>query len=213
MALGWCGVDMLATISAKGMRDYKVTAEDKLWLLRAVHAEGKVHSEVAEALVNLFAATRARGVTQSLERLVRAYAQPVNPRWFPDGDLFLRKLGREPDSEVALRAAALRRRDVHSKQVDFPPHVVRAVDYALSGVHQTDVTDYAAHWHDASSKYVARSEVTPGVNRMWTRFPGWSGYSVAVDGQTAVDEVPGGSAGLVAVLLAVTAIWALLAKA
>lgn len=203
----------MPVIKAAGMRDYQVTPNDRLWLLRAVNAEGKVHESVAEALVNLFAATRARGVTQSLERLVRAYAQPVNQRWFPDGDLFMEKLKREPQNAVALRSAALRRRDVHSRRVDFPPHVVRAVDYALSGAHQTDVTDYAAHWHDASAKYVARSEVEPGVNRMWTRFPGWSGYSAGSGVPGEGGDVPGGSAGLVAVLLAITAVWALLTKA
>lgn len=202
----------MLTIRADGMRDYNVTPDDKLWLLRAVAAEGKVHSAVAEALVNLFAATRARGITQSLAKLVRAYAQPVNPRWFPDGDLFEAKLKREPENAGALRAAALRRRDIHSKQTDFPPHVVRAVEYALSGVHQIDVTDYAAHWHDASARYVARSQVTPGVNRMWTRFPGWPGYSVGKGKEPGGDDVPGGGSGLVAVLLAVTVIWALVAR-
>lgn len=109
---------------------------DRLWLLRAVEAEGEPRDLVAQTLVNRWAwlwdETPGRWLT--LAELVRAYAQPVNPAWFPDGKLFLAQLDKLPEAQRAaavVRANA--RRDVHSQRKTFGTRTTIAVDQALGG--------------------------------------------------------------------------------
>ncbi len=162
-------------VFGKNQTRYQPTDEDVLWLSRAVEAEGPPRADVARALVNLFAFQRAHGGTRTLTDVVRAYAQPVNPRWFPNGDL-LQKNG--PVSSEELQRA-LNRQNVHSKRTSFSPETQLAVNEALTTPFSSDVTDYAVPTIDESRKgYEERSEPQRGLNRLWTRAPGWAGYSV-----------------------------------
>ncbi|HKY36512.1 MAG TPA: hypothetical protein VJN18_11270 [Polyangiaceae bacterium] len=109
---------------------------DRLWLLRAIEAEGEPRDLVAQTLVNRWAWLwdETPGKYIKLVELVRAYAQPVNPAWYPDGKLFLGQLAKLPEAQRAqavLRANA--RRDVHSTRTQFSPRTVVAVDTALRG--------------------------------------------------------------------------------
>lgn len=166
-------------LQANSTKAYYPTEEDRLWLLRAVVAEGKPEPMVARALVNLFMLQRSKGSGQTLSKLVRAYAQPVNPRWFPDGDLHQAALANGQDT--AARAA---QRVLFSKRgFPFPQHVVAAVQRSLESPYAGDVTDYAAQNVDATPKgYSARSEPTPGFNRLWARDARWRGYAVEAGG-------------------------------
>ena len=164
-------------------RRYAVTAEDILWLVRAVEAEGHDDGRdlderhVAQTLVNGFAYEFDRCNYPTLTAFVRAYAQPVNARWFPEGDLHKRWAARGKDTA----AKAARRRDFHAVRTDFVREAAEAVDRALIEG-PVDIapncTDYAAPWLDASHKYNPLSDAEPGVNRLWTRAPTWSGYAV-----------------------------------
>lgn len=172
---------MTVALSAKGAA-YTVTPVDVLWLSRAVEAEGEPRARVASALVNLFMRARARGSKQSLASLVRAYAQPVNPRWYPDGDLHIaaKKAGKDTAEKAARRLA------VHSTRTAFAAKTKAAVESALMGAHAHDVTDYAAPHIDGAKKgYAARSEPKPGENRFWSRAPGWTGYAATRLGSTS----------------------------
>ena len=184
MAVG-AGV-VMAVKSAKKTEAYTPTAEDKLWLMRAVEVEGPPREMVARALVNLFVWQRHnRPAYPTLAALVRAYAQPVNPKWFDDGSLFKQsyeKKATEKAKEDALKAA-IRRRTVHSTRTVFAPETVQAVEKALSYAWPSDITDYAASFVDASHKYERRTESRPGVNTFWSRAPGWTGYQVTPDGK------------------------------
>lgn len=190
-------------LTARNARSYTPTAEDRLWLARAVAAEGRPYVGVARALVNLFmmqrSATSLRaGSSQTLASLVRAYAQPVNPRWFVDGDLY------QAHARTSLEAEQARKREhVYSTRTAFTPDVTAAVELALSTPFQSDVTDYAVPSLDATSKgYIARGEIVKGENRFWTRNRFWTGYLTT------------GAAGSVAVvLLAVVTAWAVWGKA
>lgn len=182
----------------EGGKTYAPTADDELWLKRAVEAEGPNAHQVARALVNGFGFVFASGTYATayptLAHFVRAYAQPINPRWFPEGDLFLKSVGGAPTAADIAKAA--RRRDMHATRNTFSADTIDAVREALSTSYPSDVTDYAAPTLDASKKgMVARSEATPGVNRLWTRKAGWPGY--AVDG-----AVSGGLGTLLALALA-----------
>lgn len=110
---------------------------DRLWLLRAVEAEGPPQDLVAQTLVNrwawLYDTTPGRYVR--LAELVRAYAQPVNPAWFPSGKLFQAELAKQTESAKrdGLLRAAKRREEVHATRTQFSPSTVTAVHQALFG--------------------------------------------------------------------------------
>lgn len=158
---------------------YDVTPEDRLWLLRAVHAEGPPSEDVARALVNLFAWSHASGKVEKPRRtlgaLVRSYATPLMPtrRDSPEGS--------------ALRKARL----AHSARVVFSRSAQDAVARALGTPWRSDITDYGAWWLDSSDKYTARSAPKEGANRMWTRDANWKGYDVetTVDAATIVQAL------------------------
>lgn len=176
---------LLRFFGPRGVKlSYLVSADDILWLHRAVQAEGPVQECVAQTLVNCFCLRRAQGATRgTLTDHVRAYAQPINPHWYSDGDLHIKYLALKQDTEANAHV----RETVHSaRNYPFSPRVEAAVERALLQG-QVDIpkncTDYAAARIDASKKYRAITVAQPGVNRLWTRDRLWTGYSVAcVDG-------------------------------
>lgn len=110
-------------------------ADDRLWLLRAVQAEGAPQALVAQTLVNRWAwlADEAKGKYWKLRELVRAYCQPVNPLWFPDGKLFQRALEKLPASEQPAALQTAQRRLLLSERTQFSPSTEAAVRQALYG--------------------------------------------------------------------------------
>lgn len=176
-----------------GASSYEPSAMDRLWLLRAVQAEGAPRAAVAQVLVNGFAWNRAHGGQGSLASWVRSYSQPVNPRWAEGGDL-LERAHLTPSE----REAAIRRRALASSRTVFDRATHAAVRRAL-GRGLVDVprsaTDFAAPTLDATKKgYQALTPARPGVNRLWTRDPSWAGYEAQPGGT--------GTAALGAALLA-----------
>lgn len=166
------------------MDPYTVTDADALWLARAVEAEGPVQSQVAATLVNGFCWARSRGYAKPLTSWIRAYAQPLNPRWYESGDLFVASLASKSESEKREAIATARRREqVHSARVSFTPSTQAAVLDALNGRVNIprNATDYAAPYVDATHKgYTPLEPPQSGRNRLWTR-PGaesWAGYLI-----------------------------------
>lgn len=123
-------------VSSRG-KSLSWTPDDRLWLLRAVEAEGEPRDLVAQVLVNRWAMfwDELPGKYTSLGELVRAYAQPVNPAWFPDGRRYLQSVSAHQDDADyhALLRRAIQRRDVHSTRTHFSPGTLAAVDQALRG--------------------------------------------------------------------------------
>lgn len=163
---------------------YSVTPDDELWLLRAVEAEGAPRADVAAALVNKFVWRRARtSFRGTLADHVRQYSQPVNPRWFPDGDKFLEtvKTLSEPDRQMAL-ARAEHRRDIQATRTSFSPGTRKAVHVALSRPpRMPEALDFAASWVEKEAPvWRALTPKEPGKNRFWANVEsrGWTGYSV-----------------------------------
>lgn len=62
---------------------YVLSNEDYLTLLRAVEFEGEPRDGVAWTLLQRFAYVYP--IYHSLSNFVEAYAQPINPQWFPNG--------------------------------------------------------------------------------------------------------------------------------
>lgn len=163
------------------MKPYVVTDDDRLWLLRAVAAEGAYALDVARALVNLFVWSKRKAPALTLETLVRSYAVPVNPRRAPGGDLFERE---NPGEAIGARRVAA------AQRMTFPRHVVYAVKQALAPgyAYRSNVLDYAAPDHDATHggkrpQYKPVTSRRAGVNRLWTRDASWRGYRVTMGGE------------------------------
>lgn len=110
--------------------------DDRLWLLRAVEAEGEPRPLIAQTLVNRWAWSWDTMPAKylKLSELVRAYSQAVNPLWYTDGKLFLASLAKLPaDLRDDAYARAMRRQTEHSIRNRFTPETVAAVDQALYG--------------------------------------------------------------------------------
>lgn len=191
---------------------YPVKASDVLWLSRAVQAEGPVQREVAAVLLNGFMWARARkGYKGTLTDWVRAYAQPINPRWYPNGDLFAGSYERaDPATRETLKKRAQNRANVHSTRTQFTPGTEDAVRDALNGRVLSGellaATDYAAGSLDATRKGYTLLQSQPGANYIWSRpgTDGWEGYRVDAVGAlySALPWLLGlGAVGLVVALV------------
>ena len=208
-------------LHAENTTPYRPTAEDTLWMLRAVEAEGEPRDLVAAALVSRFMWLRQHAERDTpkgkngelpnwgeltLSHFVRLYAQPVNSRWFRNGDLFAARLAKETDREkrAALESLATRRETHHSTRSVFSDQTRNAVSRALSEAPSLpDATDYAAAWVPKESPWEARTAAVTGRNRMWARpvSIGWRGYWTDVAAATAT-----GNCALVLVLV-LSALW------
>lgn len=109
-------------------------------MLRAVSREGQPRRLVAQALVNRWAwlADFAPGRYPHLRDLVRAYAQPVNPAWYPEGELHRQYVATlwaagEGDKARTERELARRRRDEFSQATTFDRATTAAVFQSLHG--------------------------------------------------------------------------------
>lgn len=91
---------------------YTLTAEDFLELARAVEFEGPPQDCVAWTLLQRFAFLYP--LYKSLAVFIRAYAQPINPAWFPNGPLHqkwaasLRSKGNAAAADKEVKAAQKR---------------------------------------------------------------------------------------------------------
>ena len=161
---------------------YRVTPSDRLWLLRAVHAESNKADDrrrVAQTLLNRFVFLKSRGSTAypTLTRFVRAYAQPINPLWENQSTPKCRSNPRFcTDAMIAKRRAARTRGS-------FDDSVVAAVNEALSrGMTAVDKTSvhYAAPGIGAAGKIKLTAD-RRGYNTFYAVSGSrrWRGYSVA----------------------------------
>ena len=113
---------------------YIITEEDRLWLLRAVNFEGAPQRAVAWTLIQRFAWIFPTYST--LSDFIQAYAQPVNPRWFPDGDLFLKRVQKKRLVGTALqyeKVRAEKRIEYASTPISELGKYAGIVDLILSG--------------------------------------------------------------------------------
>lgn len=161
---------MSAQLATPNGRPLQFTPEDVLWLSRAVEAEGEPRDLVAQTLVNRWAwlTDTQPGRYARLADLVRAYAQPVNPAWYPDGAKHLASVQTHPEQSGDLERRAQLRRDVLSTRVSFSPATQAAVRQALYG----PITLPAGALHYAAATIV-RPDLplllagAPGRNAFW----------------------------------------------
>jgi hypothetical protein len=120
-------------ITRKGEQyPYVITPKDKLDLTRAVAREGKPYDAVAWSLLQRFGWLYPTGQYETLSEFIRAYAQPINPRWFPNGDKHL------------ARIRNLKRKGASSTRIDEEEdRAERRVDFA------------SATYDDIDNKYIS----------------------------------------------------------
>lgn len=181
----------------------EVTPADALWLARSVEREGEPRTAVAQTMVNRWA--WARDFSDRYPRLqdmVRAYSQPVNPRWFPDGDLHRARIAEleqlaaaesDPDRASALRKerdrerARAPKRVEFSEAVEFSPRTLAAVRNAING--PVIIPPGALHFgpSGASSRPVLL-DGGPGRNAIYADPRGFGAlYAFAVDGPSRIE--------------------------
>lgn len=187
------------TLATRQGTRYTPTAEDVLWLSRAVEAEGPPHDLVAQTLVNGFLwARESLGSARTLAEWVRAYAQPISPAWMPGGEHYEARLA-AADEEIATarteaereramadRAAVVaagERRQRNAMRTRFSAVTVQAVQRALQAPPKfPEAVDYAAAWLEKPEpwKPITTPARTERVNKLWARpgAQGWSGYYV-----------------------------------
>ena len=68
---------------------YDLTNNDILNLLRAAYKEGNQKEAVTYTLLTRFAWLYPEGIYKDLSSFISAYAQPLNPKWFPTGSAHL----------------------------------------------------------------------------------------------------------------------------
>lgn len=174
----------MAQLASPGGKPLSYSADDVLWLSRAVEAEGEPRDLVAQTLVNRWAwlADQMPGKFRTLAALVRAYATPVNPLYYPGQALSIeeiakaeargQKKGLTPAELAAQRAALERkaetRRDVLSTRKQFSPATNAAVRQALMGpiTLPAGAVHYAASWVERPDLPLL-VEGGPGRNSIW----------------------------------------------
>ena len=69
-----------------GQKNYEITDTDILWLGRAAQGEGDDPRAIIWAMLQRFSLPSFRRAFPTLTGFVRAFSQPVNPRWMRGGD-------------------------------------------------------------------------------------------------------------------------------
>lgn len=91
----WAHVGVVqVTFTTRARREVTVTLDnsDLLALARAVEYEGQPYEATAWALLQRWAWLYPG--FPKLATFIQAYAQPINPRWFPTGDLYRQSVAR-----------------------------------------------------------------------------------------------------------------------
>ena len=137
----FASLPILEWTNANGSHVYQVTPEDRLTLIRAVWREGRPQDAVTFTLLQRF--TYIYPTYRSLTDFIKAYAQPINPRWFPTGDKHLSAIAalksKKKTSEVKAQIAQLetraRVRPVYAAtpESEIPKGIIDLVDSILVG--------------------------------------------------------------------------------
>lgn len=162
---------MRAQLATPAGKPLSFNADDVLWLSRAVEAEGEPRDLVAQTLVNRWAWLRdvSPGRFPRLQDLVRAYAQPVNPAWYPDGAKHAAAVTKSPEQAAELERRAEARRDLHSTRTTFSARTLAAVRQALHGPITLPAggLHYAAAWVERPDLPLLVQGVPGQSNSIW----------------------------------------------
>lgn len=178
---------------------YEPTKTDRLWLLRAVQAEGEPRPDVARALVARFMVLRERdpNMYPTLTDFVQAYSQPVNPKHMRGGKLWQplydeAEAAGDDDARAKLEEADARRRR-HRAVTQFDSKTEKAVLLALEHPQEpAKYTDFAAAGKSRAKHLNLIREGVPRVSNDLFRLKGlaadwglWIGDAAPADAPPA----------------------------
>ncbi len=150
---------------------YALTPEDRLWWVRAIWREGAPQIAVGHTLLQRFAYLYSTGGPhRTLTAFLRAYCQPINPAWFPNGKLSkarVRRLLKQGDTEGAkTERERAKSRVVYASTplAAIPARYREIAEQILSGATRSPVPD-ALHFTSSfatrgDSEAVAREKAT-----------------------------------------------------
>lgn len=140
---------------------YVVTPMDEKWFIKCIWREGKPYNAVGFTLLQRFAALYSTNRPYgTLTDFLRAYCQPINPRWLPDGDLHkarvnrLRVQGRDSDAEREIERAKKRAEYVATPISKIPSKYRKKAYEILSGTTLSPVPN-ATHF---TSSFATQSD-------------------------------------------------------
>jgi hypothetical protein len=165
--------------------DYELSERDYVTLARAVELEGPPEDAVAWTLLQRFAYLYPRYA--SVAKFVEAYAQPINPAWFPSGALHLgyaqslREAGKLRDAELEDQRAIRRVANARMPLRAIRSEVLQIIDalfasgadspypgsvhYCAPTLHTRDVVQAAAARAAYAAENRFRAEVDVGDPR------------------------------------------------
>lgn len=113
---------------------YTLTDEDLLWAARMIEGEGGNRPGVLWTMAQRLALLHRAAPHLTYTGLIRAYSQPINPRWFRDGE-FCKPGGSRSDT-AACDPDRLARRDriSHLQPSDMPDAVELVRQWAIGQV-------------------------------------------------------------------------------
>lgn len=130
-----------------GNTSYVLNPDDIITLLRAVYREGPNYEAVVWSLLKRFAFYYGKGKYNTLAGLIKAYAQPINPDWFPDGKEHLKWLktlsGNEKDREISN---ANKRVEYSKTSEDQIPTKIKNIVYGVLNGSISDLVPGSVHY-------------------------------------------------------------------
>lgn len=141
--------------------EYKMTENDLLWSLKMIYGESG--NDLADAvcvlwcMANRFVSLKDSYAGKTFETLIRAYSQPINPKWYRDG--LFGKLYKGKDS--ATEEKFKRRETIRNmKEEDFPENLRELIKLWADGQLPNPVPQAV---HFAVPSAASKSKGTPGL--------------------------------------------------
>jgi hypothetical protein len=148
--------------------EYKLSDEDLLNLARAAYYEGKPEIDVIRTLLQRYAMLRSTGYGNqypTLTRFLQSYVQPINPRWFPTGDLHLERVrqlvvaGKAKEAELENAAAKNRVKKATASWLAIPGAIRTLVSRVTEGKLVNSQPSYTVHyWASRASASMSREQ-------------------------------------------------------
>lgn len=144
---------------------YNIDDEDYLNLVRAVFFEGKPQNIILWTLLQRFAMLYSTGAYKNLSDFLKAYVQPINPKWFTNGALhqaYLKTLieaGKNKEAEDEKRKAQVRVNKSKYPLGNFPVASISTVDNVLSGgIPRSPAPESVHYWASRASGNMSQTQ-------------------------------------------------------
>lgn len=141
--------------------EYVLTNEDILWSTKMIYGESG--SDLFDAacvlwcMANRFVLTKDTMKEKSFTKLIRAYSQPINPRWYRDGVFGIQYRGKESATEEKFK----RREQIRDmKEEDIPEKLRQLVKAWIDGKIPNPIPRAV---HFAVPSAASKSKGTPGL--------------------------------------------------